>query len=158
MYTGIKMSLFDHIRIFPIFEFNYNHTMTLDQKFKSATPVEKVLIVLACLCFICICVFTTVHSGFYSESSIDSTTKRMSFLNPVQLWLLNSVLGIGGGILMNHKKLFISGVSGLVAALGITGFAIWYLSFRETVISYEMLLIMGLGCLPGVLLYRFLTR
>jgi hypothetical protein len=129
--------------------------MTTEQKFKKATKLEGVLIIIGALSFICCYVFTMLHLGFRSQYG---DHKQWQFLTAQQLWMINGALGLLGGILLNYKKPFISGISGLAASIGITGFSLLYLSWREQVAHIESIIMLGIGILPGVFLYKFLRK
>lgn len=129
--------------------------MTVEQKFKNATKLEAVLIIIGALCFICCYVFTMLHLGFRNQYE---SPKQWDFLTAQQLWMINSALGLFGGILLNYKQAIISGISGFAAAIGITGFSMLYLSWREQVESIESIILLGIGILPGVFSYNFLNR
>ena len=129
--------------------------MTVEQKFKNATKLEAVLIIIGALCFICCYVFTMLHLGFRNQYG---SHKQWDFLTAQQLWMINSALGLFGGILLNYKQAIISGISGFAAAIGITGFSMLYLSWREEVESIESIIMLGIGILPAVFLYNLLNR
>lgn len=129
--------------------------MTVEQKFKKATKLEGMLIIIGALSFICCYVFTMLHLGFRSQYG---DHKQWQFLTTQQLWMINSALGLLGGILMNYKKPVISGISGLAASMGITGFSLLYLSWREQLEHIESIIMLGIGILPGVFLYKFLSK
>jgi hypothetical protein len=130
--------------------------MTVEEKFKKATALQKVLIIIGCLCFITTGVFVISHLGF--APSMHNNKTVYPFLTDEQLWLINAGSGLLGGILLNYKQPFISALSGLIAGLGITGFGILYASWRDSLANVEMLLVLGIGVLPGVFVYSFLVR
>ncbi|MDP2386676.1 MAG: hypothetical protein Q8M29_09920 [Bacteroidota bacterium] len=129
--------------------------MTVEQKFKKASKLEGVLIIIGALSFICCYVFTLLHLGFRSQYGVH---KQWQFLSTQQLWMINGALGLLGGIFLNYKKPIISGISGLVASIGITSFSLLYLSWREQVEHIESIIMLGIGIVPGVFLYKILNR
>jgi hypothetical protein len=130
--------------------------LTVDAKFKKATTLQKVLIIIGCLCFITAGVFVITHLGFVPSTHHSKTANP--FLTTEELWLINAGLGLFGGVLLNFKQPIISALSGLLAGLGITGFGIVYVSWRDSLVNVEMLLVLGIGVLPGVFVYSFLLR
>lgn len=129
--------------------------MTVEQIFKKASKLERVLIIIGSLCFICCYVHTLLHLGFRNQ---DSNGKQWQFLSTQQLWMINGALGLLGGIFLNYKKPIISSISGFVTSLGITGFSLLYLSWRVQVEHLEAIIMLGIGIIPGVFLYKFLNR
>lgn len=129
--------------------------MTVEEKFKKASKLEGVLIIIGAVSFICITVFPMLHLGFRNQYG---DHKQWQFLTTQQLWLINSTLGLLGGILMNYRKSIISGISGLVTSLVITGFSMIYFSWREQIAIIECVVILGIGIFAGALLYKFLNR
>lgn len=129
--------------------------MTVEQKFKNSAKLERMLIIIGLVGFICCLVFTMLHLGFRNQYS---NGKEWQFLTTQQLWLINGMFGSLGGIFLNYKKPIISGISGLATSISITGFSMLYLSWREEVASFESIFMLGIGILPGVFLYNFLNR
>ena len=129
--------------------------MTVEQKFKKASKLEAMLIIIGALSFICCYVFTILHLGFRSQYS---NGKHWEFLSNQQLWMINGALGLLGGIFLNYKKPIISSISGLFASLGITGFSLLYLSWRVQVEHIESIVMLGIGILPGAFLYKFFNQ
>jgi hypothetical protein len=129
--------------------------MTVEQIFKKASKLEAMLIIIGSLCFICCYVHTLIHLGFRSQYG---EHKQWEFLSTQQLWMINGALGLLGGILLNYKKPIISSISGLVTSLGITGFSLLYLSWRVQVEHVESIIMLGIGIVPGVFLYKILNR
>jgi len=129
--------------------------MKVEQKYKKLSNLEGVLIIIGSLCFICSYVFTLLHLGFRSQYGVH---KQWEFLSTQQLWMINGALGLFGGIFLNYKRSIISGISGLFASLGITGFSLLYLSWRVQVEHVESIIMLGIGIVPGVFLYKILNR
>jgi len=67
-------------------------------------------------------------------------------------------LGIAGGALMNYKKFIASVPAGLAASLFMTDFTLFYISFRNSVTNYEILIPLFLGFLVGVGVYKLLFK
>lgn len=129
--------------------------MTEEQKYKKLSNLEGVLIIIGALGFICCYVFTMLHLDFRNQYG---EHKQWEFLSTQQLWMINGALGLLGGILLNYKKPIISSISGLATSLGITAFSILYLSWRVQVEHIESIIMLGIGIIPGVFLYKFFSQ
>lgn len=132
--------------------------MTVETKFKAADTLQKIGIIIGSLCFICACVFVIMlYLGFEKESTTPSVYSS-KILDTQQLFLLNGGLGLLGGFLLNFRRPIISAISGLVTSLGITGFTLLYSSWREEIFNFEIIIMLGIGLIPGVMLYNFLNK
>lgn len=130
--------------------------MAVDTKFKEANTPQKITAIIGCLLFINAWVMVLMlYLGF---GKANTTSVEMKVFDTQQIFLLNTAQGLLGGALMNYKRPFISAISGMVAALGITGFTILYASWRESILTVESLFMLGIGIIPGVALYNFLNR
>ena len=69
--------------------------------------------------------------------------------------MINMGLGILLGLCVNPKEALITGFSGWIASVAITGSAILYFSFRTSLMSVEMILPLLPG-LIGVKVYDYL--
>ena len=72
-----------------------------------------------------------------NNSETRNHTKQFQFLTREQLRLINIGLGLLGSILMDLRRIIIAGILGLIAVAGITGFAIFYKSFRHDFMIIE---------------------
>ncbi len=126
---------------------------------KDALPVTRIgriMFGIGSILFIMAGTFTLIHLGFQLDDSAPDAMKP--FLTTSELWTVNSILGVIGGVLMNYRRILISGLCGLVAAWGITGTTLLYLTWRESIIQLEIALPLLLGILPAIFLYMGLTK
>ncbi len=130
--------------------------MTVEERFSQLSKIEGILAIIGALCFVTAVSFSIVHLGFVNE--VQHHTKPFQFLTREQLWLINLGLGLLGGVLTDLRRFIIAGISGLIAVAGITGFAIFYLSWRADFMSLEIIIIICIGMIPGLFLYNSLKK
>jgi hypothetical protein len=130
--------------------------MTVEDTFKQKNRLEGILFIIGCLCFISTVALVMVHLGFRREY-IDHQSPKYS-LEKGEVWLINICSGLLGGVLVNYKRYIISGISGLITSAAMTGLSFLYMGWRESMISYELLIPIGIGIIPGVFVYNFLSR
>ncbi len=130
--------------------------METPEKSTAPSRLPVILGIIGCLCFICTPVFVTSHLGFVDAHIGHSPMSQ--FLTRTELWCINGALGILGGVLLNYKRPFISGMSGLIGTLSVTGFTLLYVSWRSTIWTAEYFLLLLLGLLPGILFYYFIRE
>lgn len=107
---------------------------------------DGLVILTAGLSFILMMVLPILHMGFV-RSHIHYEYERTQFLSRPSLWMINMGLGILLGLCLNPKNPIISGFSGWIASVAITGSALFYFSFRTSLMSVEMIF----PLLPGLL-------
>jgi hypothetical protein len=120
------------------------------------SKLDRILFIIGALCFITVCVLTITYSGFTTQPVAE--IKVVLIPDEITLWIINSILGIVGGVLIDYRKFLASVPGGLITSLTITGFTLAYISFRETLISIEILLPLFVGAVIGALAYNFLVR
>lgn len=120
------------------------------------SKLDRVLFILGALCFITIGVLTITYSGFTTRP--EAEIKVVLIPDEKILWTINCLLGVLGGALVDYRKFLASVPGGLATSLTITGFTLAYISFRETLISIEILLPLFVGAVTGALVYNLLLR
>lgn len=118
--------------------------------------LDRILFIIGGLCFITVCILTITYSGFTTHPQ--NEIKVVLIPNEKTLWIINSILGLLGGVLVDYRKFLASVPGGLITSLTITGFTLAYISFRETLISIEILLPLFVGAVIGALVYNLLLR
>jgi len=131
------------------------HTPT-EKFYLEKTPIEKALAVIGALCFITSCVLVITFSGFTTQPQHE--VKVVIIPDLEALWIVNAILGVIGGALINYKKFLAAIPSGLAAVLVMTDFTLFYISFRDSIMSFEILLPLFLAFLAGVGVYKILYR
>ena len=131
--------------------------MTVEEKFSQLSKIEAVFAIIGALCFICITAFTILHLGFF-DKNIHHNRPIQQFLTANQLWMLNLGLGLLGGILIDLRRWKIAWASGVIASAGITAFTMFYLSWRHSFMSPEIIIILVIGMTPGLILYNILKK
>lgn len=132
--------------------------MNSDEPLKPTSTLQTIGILLGGLCFIFPCLLVSSHLEFYDAATTVYRQKintEPSFTT-LQLWGLNAVLGMVGGALMDYKHPFISGFSGMIVTLGMTAAAFGYLFWRESIYTFEILVMTILGGIPGIFLNAIL--
>lgn len=119
-------------------------------------PIEKILAVIGGLCFITACVLVITYSGFTTQPQHE--TKVILIPDIETLWIINAILGIAGGTLINYKKFLAAIPAGLAAVLFMTDFTLFYISFRDSILNIEILLPLFLAFLVGAGVYKILYR
>lgn len=130
--------------------------VTVDQDFKSYSGGKKARIIIGSVCFILAGVLVLFHLGFVRDSGSGNIAIK-HFLNREELWYINLGLGLVGGILLAYKQALIAAVSGVLAAAAITGSALLYFGWRDTVYQFELLFPLMTGLL-GIVLFKSLSR
>jgi hypothetical protein len=117
---------------------------------------EKFLFIIGALCFICSPIIALTYQGFFSGRVEEI---KFNLIPDAQtLWLASAGFGILGGAFMNYRKFLASIPAGLAASLFMTDFTLFYISFRNSILNYELLLPYFLGFLVGVGVYKVLYR
>lgn len=117
---------------------------------------EKILFIIGALCFICSPIIALTYQGFLS-GNVEEV--KFNLIPDAQtLWIASAAFGIAGGALMNYKKFIASVPAGLAASLFMTDFTLFYISFRNSVTNYEILIPLFLGFLVGVGVYKLLFK
>ena len=129
-----------------------NGNINIEDKMNQMTGKKKFRFILGGICFVAAATFVMIHLGFVKEE-YGSTPKPMKFLSRQDLWLLNSGLGLLGGIILDYRHFIIAGLSGLIANLAITGAAILYLSWRTNILTAEIIFPLLTG-LIGIVVYN----
>lgn len=118
--------------------------------------LDKILFLIGALCFICSPILALAYQGFFS-GNVEEV--KFNLIPDAQtLWIASAAFGIAGGALMNYKKLLASVPAGLAASLFMTDFTLFYISFRNSILNYELLIPYFLGFLVGVGVYKFLYK
>jgi hypothetical protein len=117
---------------------------------------DKILFIIGGLCFICSPILALTYRGFLSGRVEEI---KVDLIPDVQtLWIASAAFGIAGGALMNYKKFLASVPAGLAASLFMTDFTLFYISFRNSILNFELLLPYLLGFLVGVGVYKLLFK
>jgi len=132
-----------------------NKSYNVEEQMKQFSGWAKFRMIMGGVCFIASATFVMIHLGFVKEDYGHDPVPMKSFSRET-LWWLNAGLGIGGGILLGYKHFFIAILSGLIASLAITGSALLYLSWRESILTVEIIIPMLAGLL-GVVVYKKLA-
>lgn len=132
-----------------------SHTPT-EKFYLEKNPFEKFFAIIGALCFITSCVLVITYSGFTTQPQHE--VKVVIIPNLETLWIINAILGIAGGALINYKKFLAAIPAGLVAVLFMTDFTLFYISFRDSIISIEILLPLFLAFVVGTVVYKVLFR
>lgn len=115
---------------------------------------NKILAGLGFLLLIATCVLSMTYMGFTTQPK---TAVKVVLIPNIQiLWLINIGFGLIGGVLINYKRIFASAVSGLLTTVAITGSTLLYISFRTTILNYEMLVPLSIGAIVGGMTYNFI--
>ncbi len=130
------------------------------------TPTEKVylekntfdkfLFIIGTMCFICSSIIALIYQGFFSGNV--QQVKFNLIPDAQTLWMASAALGLAGGALMNYKKFLAAIPAGLAASLFMTDFTLFYISFRNSIMNFEILLPLFLGFLVGTGVYKVLYR
>jgi hypothetical protein len=131
------------------------HTPT-EKFYLEKTKFEKFLAVIGALCFITSCVLVITYSGFSTQPQHE--IKVVIIPNLETLWIVNAILGTVGGGLINYKKFLAAIPAGLAAVLCMTDFTLFYISFRTSIITLEILLPLFLAFIIGVGVYKIFYR
>lgn len=119
-------------------------------------PIEKLFAIIGALCFITSCVLVITYSGFTTQPQ--GEIKVVIIPDLETLWIVNAILGAVGAGLINYKKFLAAIPAGLAAVLFMTDFTLFYISFRDSIMSIEILLPLFLAFIVGVIVYRVLYR
>lgn len=130
--------------------------LNIENKMNELSGISRFRLIFGGIFFIIIATFVMIHLGFV-EDDFGSKPIRKTFLTRQNLWLVNSGLGILGGIILGYKRFLIAAVSGLVASIAITGSALLYLSWRQEILSVEIVIPLLAG-LVGIALYNNLAK
>jgi hypothetical protein len=122
----------------------------------SMKTVNKIMIIIGCMCIITTCVLAITYMGFYDRPDIE--IKVVLIPDAETLWLVNAGFGLIGGILINYKKFLASMISGVLTALVITGITLLYVSWRTTIINYELLIPLFIGAISGGAVFNILDK
>ena len=133
-----------------------NKKNTVDEQFKALSGWKKARYIIAGICFVCSGTFVFLHLGFVTDDTHYNHAPAQ-FLSRENLWITNLILGTVGGILFAYKRFLTAGLSGLIAGALITGSTLFYLSWRDTVYTAELVLPLATG-LIGVAIYKSLYR
>jgi hypothetical protein len=115
---------------------------------------NKILAALGFLLLIATCVLSMTYMGFTTHPK---TAVKVVLIPNIQiLWLVNIGFGLIGGVLINYKRIIASAVSGLITSVVITGSTLLYISFRTTILNYEMLVPLSIGAIAGGMTYNFI--
>ncbi|MBN8570636.1 MAG: hypothetical protein J0M18_13505 [Ignavibacteria bacterium] len=118
--------------------------------------IEKIAAVIGALCFITSCVLVITYSGFTAQPQ--GEIKVVLIPDIETLWIINAILGIAGGALLNYKKFLAAIPAGLAAVLFMTDFTLFYISFRDSIMIIEILLPLFLAFLVGAGVYKVLYK
>ena len=124
-----------------------------DDFFESKSKIETILFFVGCISFICCCTFVLIHMGFV-DTMTNHNPNPKQFLTRNELWLTNLILGGLGGLFLCPRTPILSITSGLLSATAITGTTIFYLDWRTSIMVVEIIIPLGLGIIPGVILYQ----
>lgn len=131
------------------------HTPT-EKFYLEKSTFEKVFAVIGALCFITSCVLVITYSGFTTQPQ--NEVKVVIIPDVETLWIINAILGTAGGALINYKKFLAAIPAGLAAVLFMTDFTLFYISFRDSLMSVEILLPLFLAFLVGAGVYKVLYK
>jgi len=129
------------------------HTPT-EKFYLEKKPFEKFFAIIGALCFITSCVLVITYSGFTTQPQHE--IKVVIIPNFETLWIVNAILGAVGAGLINYKKFLAAIPAGLAAVLFMTDFTLFYISFRDSIMSFEILLPLFLAFLIGAGVYKIL--
>ncbi len=106
------------------------HTPT-EKFYLEKNPIEKFFAIIGALSFITSCVLVITYSGFTTQPQHE--VKVVIIPDLETLWIINAILGIAGGALMNYIKFLAAIPAGLAAVLFMTDFTLFYISFRDSI-------------------------
>ncbi|MDD5363013.1 MAG: hypothetical protein PHN88_12820 [Ignavibacteria bacterium] len=118
--------------------------------------VNKIMVIVGCMCLIATCVLAITYMGFYDRPDIE--IKVVLIPDALTLWLVNAGFGLIGGILINYKKFLASMVAGVFTAMVITGITLLYVSWRTSIINYELLIPLFIGAISGGAVFNLLDK
>ncbi len=113
--------------------------------------------VIVFLFFVAPVAFTLVHLGFKPDT-MSGHSERNTFLSAEMLMLVNAACGLFGGLIMAQKQRVIVMISSAVTTLVTTAAALLYFSWRESIISIEIILPLGIGIIAGVFMFKLLSK
>lgn len=122
----------------------------------SLKTVNKIMVIVGCMCLIATCVLAITYMGFYDRPDIE--IKVVLIPDALTLWLVNAGFGLIGGILINYKKFLASMVAGVFTAMVITGITLLYVSWRTSIINYELLIPLFIGAISGGAVFNLLDK
>ncbi len=106
--------------------------------------------------FITISVFSITYMGFMQHPEMEIKYELIPDFKT--LCIFNAVFGLAGGALMDFQRLWASLAGGFMAAVGITAITLLYVSWRSSILNFEVLIPLFLGIIPGVVTYNFLSE
>ncbi len=137
--------IFDPNHQFYLLKFYTNIMEDKKQKEFTLTALHKLgIVIFAAIGGLSIIYSFGDHSAFAEEP----------FLNKTKLFLINAVLGLAGGLCFGKQQRPLMLFSSLIAAIGITGLGIFYLSWRDSVYTIELVLILAIGAVPGIFIFQ----
>lgn len=131
--------------------------VNIEEKMKENSCMENVMLGAGGLCFVVMAVFVMLHLGFMDEN-VRNIDKPIQFLSRNALWYLHIGLGLVGGILLDFRNPLIAAFSGMAAAVALTGSALLYLGWRDTILQVELIVPMLVALFVGVPINHALKR
>ncbi|MFT3794900.1 hypothetical protein [Flavobacterium sp.] len=135
--------------------------MSAETDYKRPSKIEGIAALLGCLIFLLLHIAATINMGFELEkmgNSPDVYENPLLRFSPMEFWLLSGIIGMVSGIMMEYRRFVIAGISGLVGGLSIVGFTMLYIGWRDSYELVETIIMLGIGIIPGLVLYNFLAR
>lgn len=134
--------------------------MSAENATNIASKIEGILIILGMLMFLLLHIAATMYMGFEIEKMGNQPNiyeNPLLRLSPTEFWLLTAIVGMTSGIMINYRRFVIAGISGLAGALGIVGFTMLYISWREWYAFVETIIMLSIGMIPGIAVFNFLS-
>lgn len=117
--------------------------------------LNKVIAGLGFLLLIATCVLSITYMGFTTHPK--TAVKVVLIPNLQILWIVNILFGLIGGVLINYRRIVASAIAGLITTVVITASTILYVSFRSTILNYEMLIPLSVGAVAGSIVYNLIV-
>lgn len=126
----------------------------LDQNPRSKKPTT----IIGAIAFIVLVVIIIMNAGFVNRGGSPDGHPFKPFLGETGIWILTVALGLFGGIMLDPRQYIIMGITGTLTAIIITGFTLFYISFRSSILNIEFIVPLLVGLLVGRGIYLLLNR
>ena len=101
-------------------------------------------------------VLTITFEGFVQNPNME--VKYVLIPDLQTLLVFNAVLGLSGGVLLDYRYTWASLAGGFMSAAGVTAVTMLYVSWRDSISNYEILIPLFIGLIPGFWAYRFVLE
>ncbi len=121
--------------------------------------LEKVLIFIKILGFLFLIaptVLTVTYCGFMQNPEMEVKVVLIPDLQTLLIY--NVVLGILGGLFLEHKRALASIPAGTVFTVSSTIITFIYVSWRNTIFNFEFLFPIFLSAIPAFMALKFLLK